>query len=104
VIFGLALAHVGLENLDLLVQESQLVIPADKLRTEDIPLVDDLGDLLLLDLVVVVEFADDQCVARQLALQVLYNRIQILIFCLFRIHLVFVLVRLLPGNTELMLT
>lgn len=32
VILGLALAHVGLENLDLLVQESQLVISADKLR------------------------------------------------------------------------
>lgn len=60
VVLGFALRHVGLQNLDFLVEEGQLVIPADELCSEHVPLVYDLSDFLLLDLVVVVEFADDE--------------------------------------------
>lgn len=55
----LTLAQSGLQDLDLLVKKRQFIITSDELGTENISLVDHLGDNLLLLLVLIVSFLDD---------------------------------------------
>jgi len=55
----LTLAQSGLQDLDLLVKKRQFIITSDELGTENISLVDHLGDNLLLLLVLIVGFLDD---------------------------------------------
>jgi len=55
----LTLAQSGLQDLDLLVKKRQFIITSDELGTENISLVDHLGDNLLLLLVLIVGFLND---------------------------------------------
>ena len=100
----LTLGKSGLQNLDLLVQESQLVISANELSSEHITLVDDLCDFLLLNLVLVVGLLNNVGELKLLHLELVDDTGQLFVLKLLGVHFVLVLVGFLLGDTELVLS
>lgn len=71
-VLELSLGEGRLENLDLLVEESQLVIPTNQLCSKDVTFVDSLLHLLLRELVLLGGVLDDVVQLRDLSL-LLFN-------------------------------
>lgn len=88
----LTLRQGCLQNLDLLIQQSQFVVSSNELSTEHVSLVNHFSDFLLLDLMFVVGLFDNEGELKLLHLEFVDDAAQLLVLLLLHVHFVLVFV------------
>ena len=101
-VLHLTLCQSALEDLDLLVEECELVVPPDELRAEDVPLVDDVLVVLLQLLVLLVRLLDNVGQLLHLVLVLRDQLLRLRVLVLLRLERGLNGVDLLVGDAQVM--